>query len=141
MIKRQVHAYKDNEISTASRLRLIVMMYDGVIRYMEEYKKKLEEGDIAGRGIYLAKAQNVISELQQSLNKKQGGEVSQNLENLYNFINASLTQANIDGNASNVDHSITILQNLRDAWSQVMSVTPKGNGNNLNGSKRVTLHS
>ena len=141
MIKRQVHAYKHNEINTASRLRLIIMMYDGVIRYMEEYKKRLEAGDIAGRGIYLAKAQSVISELQQSLNKKQGGEVSQNLENLYNFINGSLTQANIDGNASNVDHSITILRNLRDAWSQVMAAAPKGNGDNLNGSRRVTLHS
>jgi len=141
MIKREVHAYKHNEISTASRLRLIVMMYDGVIRYLEEYKKKLKEGDIAGRGMYLTKAQRVIGELQESLNKKQGGEVSQNLENLYNFINASLTQANIDGNASNIDHSITILQNLRDAWSQVMASEPKGNGDNINGSKRITLHS
>jgi len=111
MIKREVRAYRHNEISTASRLRLIVMMYDGVIRFLEEYKKRLEDGDIAGRGIYLTKAQRIIGELQESLNKKHGGEVSQNLENLYNFINSSLTQANIDGNAVNIDHSITILQN------------------------------
>jgi len=141
MIKREVRAYRHNEISTASRLRLIVMMYDGVIRFLEEYKKRLEDGDIAGRGIYLTKAQRIIGELQESLNKRQGGEVSQNLENLYNFINSSLTQANIDGNAVNIDHSIAILQNLRDAWSQVMAATPKGNGDNLNGPKRVTLHS
>ncbi len=141
MIKREVRAYRHNEINTASRLRLIVMMYDGVIRYLEEYKKRLEIGDIAGRGVYAIKAQRVIGELQESLNKKQGGEVSQNLENLYNFINSSLTQANIDGNADNIDHSIKILENLRDAWSKVMADTPKGNGDNLNGSQRVTLHS
>ena len=117
------------------------MMYDGVIRFLEEYKKRLKAGDIAGRGIYLIKAQRVIGELQESLNKKEGGEVSQNLENLYNFINASLTQANIDGSADNIDHSIAILENLRDAWSQVMAATPKGNGENLNGPQRVTLHS
>lgn len=141
MIKKQVRAYSHNEISTASKLRLIVMMYDGVIRYLEEYKKRLEADDIAGRGLYISKAQRVIGELQESLNKKEGGEVSQNLENLYSFINSSLTRANINGTAENIDHSITILQNLRDAWSQVMAAAPKGNGENLNGPRRVTLHS
>ena len=143
MMKREIHAYRHSEISTASKLQLIVMMYDGVIRYLEEYKKRLKEDDIAGRGLYMSKAQRVISELQESLNKKQGGEVSQNLENLYNFISSSLAQSNIDGNSANIDHSITILQNLRDAWSQVMAATPKGNGNgnDLNGERRVTIHS
>jgi flagellar protein FliS len=139
VIKREVHAYKNNEVSTASKLRLIIMMYDGVIHYLEACKKKAKEGDIAGRGLYISKAQRVIGELQESLNRQQGGDVARNLEKLYSYINASLTKANIDGDVTVIDQCIQILGNLRTAWAEVMANSPRGKGEDSNGSNRVTI--
>lgn len=138
-MKRQVHAYKNNEVSTASRLRLVIIMYDGVIHYLEECKKKHREGDIAGRGLYISKAQRVVAGLQESLNTREGGEVAQNLESLYNFILATLIKTNIESDIAGIDNAIEVLTNLRYAWVDVMAAAPKGKGEDGNGSKRITI--
>lgn len=140
-MKRQVHVYKDNEVSTASKLRLVIIMYDGVIHYLEECKKKHKEGDIAGRGLYISKAQRVVAGLQESLNTREGGEVAQNLESLYSFILDTLIKTNIKSDISGIDRAIEVLTNLRYAWVDVMAAAPKGNGDDGNGSKRLTIHS
>jgi len=119
-VNHQGHqAYKDNEVSTGSNLKLVMLMYDGVIRFLKECKNKIEENDIAGRGIYLSKAQQIINELQGSLNSQKGGEVAEQLEKVYSLVISKLTQANISGDVELVDQSIQILEELRLAWSQI----------------------
>jgi len=127
MLKKHVQSYKSNEVSTAGKLKLVIMMYDGVIRYLKECKNKIEKGDIAGKGLYISKAQRIINELHESLNSNNGGEVAKNLGSLYKYIDANLTQANINGNAASIiDESINILENLRQSWHEVALNSPKG---------------
>jgi len=139
MVYRHVNAYKNAEVSTASKLRLVIMMYDGLIGFLNECKVKIKKDDIAGRGLYISKAQRIVGELQESLNTQRGGEVAVNLEKLYDFIMASLTQANISGDINLIDQSIRILSNLRQAWSEVMMEAPKGRGENSGDDQRVTV--
>lgn len=126
MINRQLQAYKENEVNTASKIKLVIMMYDGSIRFLKECKKKMRENDIAGRGLYISKAQRVISELQVSLNRRKGGEVAENLEKLYSLLISKLTYANIKGDGELIDQSLEILESLRMAWDTVIkeNVTP-----------------
>lgn len=127
MLKKQVQSYKSNEISTAGKLKLVIMMYDGVIRYLKESKNKIKKGDVAGRGLYISKAQRIIDELQASLNRSNGGDVAKNLGSLYKYIAANLTKANINGNAVPIiDESINILENLRQSWHEVTVNSPGG---------------
>lgn len=120
MINRQVMAYKTAEVGTASKLKLVIMMYDGAIRFLNEVKKRIDAGDIAGRGLYISKAQRIISELQESLNVHQGGEIATQLEQLYGFVIQNLIKANIKGDKTAVDQALHVLENLRGAWREVM---------------------
>ncbi|GMT42000.1 MAG: hypothetical protein IEMM0002_0411 [bacterium] len=139
MKNKNVQEYKKNEINTAGRLKLVVMMYDGLISQLYECKNKTQQGDVAGRGMSISKAQRILNELQESLNRVEGGEVAKNLENLYKYITATLTRVNIEGDAaSSVDHSINILETLRNAWREVIANSPKGNEQDPP-SRRLTL--
>lgn len=120
MVNRQLMAYKTAEVGTASKIKLVIMMYDGAIRFLNECKKRIDKGDIAGRGLYISKAQRIVSELQDSLNIQQGGEIALQLEQLYTFLIHNITKANLKGEKMYIDQSIAVLENLRDAWKQVM---------------------
>ena len=137
---RHIQAYKQSEVGTASKMRLVIMMYDGVIRFLNECKEKIKEGDIAGRGLYISKAQKVINELQESVNRQKGGEVAENLERLYGFITSNLTNANINGDTSLIDQSIKVLKKLRDAWQQVMSTDENLQGKTAPKMQKFAMH-
>ena len=139
MINRHLQTYKNNEVNTASKVKLVIMMYDGAIRFLNECIKKVEENDIAGRGIYLMKVQKIIGELHESINKTRGGEVASSLENAYNLITTKLTHANIDGDIEQIEQTITILEGLREAWNKIAQDVVSGQGNN-NASSRVALN-
>ncbi|MEE8483362.1 MAG: flagellar export chaperone FliS [Nitrospinota bacterium] len=137
---RHIQAYKQSEVGTASKMRLVIMMYDGVIRFLNECKIKIKEGDIAGRGLYISKAQKIINELQESVNRQKGGEVAENLERLYSFIMSNLTNANIQGDTSLIDQSIRVLKNLRDAWQKVMSSDENYKGKTAPKMQKFAMH-
>lgn len=130
MVNRQLMAYKTAEVGTASKVKLVIMMYDGAIRFLNECKKRMDAGDIAGRGLYISKAQRIVTELQDSLNIQQGGQIAIQLEELYTFLIHNLSKANIKGEKIYIDQSIMVLENLRDAWKQVMADTQSKQGEN-----------
>jgi flagellar protein FliS len=113
-------AYKINDVGTANRVKLVVMLYEGAIRFLKEAKKRIETNDIAGRSMYLSKALRIIGELHGSLNLKDGGEIAEQLDKLYSFISSQITLANVSGKAVHIDDSLNVLETLRDGWSQVM---------------------
>jgi len=139
MINRHLQTYKNNEVNTVGKVKLVIMMYDGAIRFLNECIKKIEENDIAGRGLYLGKVQKIIGELHESINKRRGGEVAGSLENAYNLITTKLTHANINGDIEQIEQSITILEGLRDAWSTISQDIGSEQGNN-NAPSRVALN-
>lgn len=123
-MNRQLQAYRNNEVATAGRMKLVVMMYDGIIRFLKECLKRMEKGDIAGRGLYISKAQRILTELHESLNMDKGGEIAANLEILYLHVMSQLTNANIHGDPGPVESAIKILAGLRDSWSRVLATEP-----------------
>lgn len=139
-MNRQLQTYKSNEVSTASKMKLVILMYDGAIRFLKECKKKIKAGDIPGRGLYISRAQKVISELQDSLNASKGGEVASNLARLYNFLMRNLSEANIDADEAKVDESIKVMECLREGWSDVITAAPLEQAGENKNSTRVALH-
>jgi len=94
---------------------LIVMLYDGAIRYLEQAKANLKGKDYSD---LLFKAQDVITELMCSLNFE-AGDIAKSLYNLYDYINRRITQANIDKDPQPIEEVVGYLKELRGAWAEI----------------------
>ena len=113
-------AYLTTQVSTASQGDLLVMLYDTAIKHLRQAIEKMRAGDMAGKGILITKAITIICELQESLNKERGGEISKNLFHLYFFCNTRLLKANMKMSPEMVEEVITILSGLRQAFAQIL---------------------
>jgi len=113
-------AYLATQVSTASQGDLLVMLYDTAIKHLRQSIEKMRAGDMAGKGILISKAINIVCELQESLNKERGGEIAQNLFHLYLFCNTRLLKANLKVQPEIVEEVITILTGLRGAFAQIL---------------------
>ena len=115
--------YAENAISTQDQGKLVVMLYDGAIKYLQVAKRELEDGDYASKGIYSGKAQDIISELNNSLDMEAGGDLAQNLRALYNFMYGHLSTANIERDEEKISECIRLLKELHGAWEQAARET------------------
>lgn len=128
--------YTENDISTQQRAKLIVMLYEGAIKFLKIAKDKLDEGDYALKGVYIGKAQDIVAELNNCLNVEAGPQIANDLRALYNFMYGHLTEANIQRDPAKIDDCIKILNELRQTWEQVAAagegVTPEGADGGVN---------
>ena len=118
--------YISTQVSTADRLQLVVMLYDGAITFLNQANEKMAAQDAAGKGLYLVKALDIIAELNASLNFQEGKEVAANLFHLYNFMTAHLTRANLNWDTAAIDDVTKILHQLRDAWEDICQKSKRG---------------
>jgi len=72
---QQLSEYRKVEVNTSDRVKVISMLYDGAINFIKVARKRMELGDIAGKGLYIGKASSVVGELLSTLNMEEGGEV------------------------------------------------------------------
>jgi flagellar protein FliS len=113
--------YQETAVCTQSKGRLIVMLYDGAIRFLKQAVVALEEKDYAAKGVLLTKAMDIIFELNTILDMEQGGEVSQNLRSLYNFMHRHLSEANVKKDPRMIQEVITLLEELNQSWRAITS--------------------
>lgn len=113
-------AYLATQVSTSSQGDLLLMLYDTAIRHLHQAIEKIRAGDVAGKGVLISKAINIVSELQECLNKERGGEISKNLFQLYFYCNTRLLTGNLKMNTEMLEEVITILSGLRQAFAQIM---------------------
>jgi len=111
--------YKHTEINTANQGKLIVMLYDGAIKFCNIAIENMHPKtyDIANTNIL--KAQDIINELILALNMNEGGDVARNLFNLYIFFKKQLLEANIQKNVDILKNVVKLLRELRDAWDKI----------------------
>jgi len=114
-----IGAYQQTAIGTQSKGRLIVMLYDGAIKFMKLAVKELEAGDYAAKGQYINRAQDIISELNAVLDMDGGGEIAQNLRKLYTFMNGRLRQGNTNRDPDMIREVITLMEELNQSWKAI----------------------
>ena len=114
-----VRSYKQNDIDTSSPLRLVVLLYDGAIRFFQLSEKAYSEGDTEKARMYILRAEKVILELLGSLNFEAGGEIAENLADLYRFIIGHYAEINESNYQEIIGANCKILTGLREAWSQL----------------------
>jgi len=111
--------YRETTVATQNKGRLIVMLYDGAIRFLKQAVRDLEAKDHMGKGRNIQKALDILYELNTVLNMDDGGKVAGNLRSLYNFMTRHLTQANIKGDPQMLREVIAILEELNQGWRAI----------------------
>lgn len=123
------NAYRDTNVKTASQGRLIVLLYEGAVKQltlansMFDENGKLPVRSIEAFGKAILKAQEIITELQVSLDMEKGGEIAKNLMSLYLFFNEELMNANINQDKEKVSSVLKMMSDLADAWRTIANST------------------
>lgn len=121
---RQVSSYKTVAVDTASPAKLILMLYDGALRFLGTALEGFEIEDVQKRNetIHnnLLKAQNILLELQRCLNHRDGGEFALNMFRLYDFMITQIMEANMKKQPGNLRPVMNMISEIRDAWEQMM---------------------
>jgi len=120
---RYAEAYKQTAVTTSDPGKLIVMLYDGAIRFLTLATDRLDKRDSFGANENLIKGKSIIAELMASLNLEKGGEIASNLQRLYAYMFNQLVDANVGKDGGRVQHVIELLKELRTAWQ---SIPPSG---------------
>ena len=123
MQRKAVAQYKKSSVSTASRGRTLLMLYDGCIRFLEQAITAIESGDVATRGNRINRAHAIISELKCTLNHDVAPELCDNLEALYAFMLDQLTRANLNNDVEPVDVVLELMDGLRATWRDAVAQT------------------
>lgn len=95
---------------------ILLMLYNTAIELLEEAKTALECSDLAAKGVHIAQAHAILSELLASLDFEIGGELARNLESLYLFMLDQLMVAHINNDPKALDTVISILRPLYVSW-------------------------
>ncbi|NOY92526.1 MAG: flagellar export chaperone FliS [Deltaproteobacteria bacterium] len=111
--------YRSARTQTASPVRVLVQLYDGALRFLQEAKSAIPEKDMAKKGVAISKAYAIVAELGATLDSDKAPELCEQLSGLYDFALHEITQANISNDAARLDGPISVLSELRDAWAQI----------------------
>ena len=114
--------YRQTQVSTASQGELLLMLFDGAIRFARQSKDYMVTGKLEEASTKLINTQDIINELILSLDLTVG-ELAHNLQQLYIYIHDLLVQANVKKDPAIVDSALGMLVELRDTWGQVVGQT------------------
>ncbi len=113
-------AYKKTSVKTASKEQILLMLYQAAIKNCKLAMSAIEKKEIANKGIYIGKLQDIIIELANSLDHEIGGDVAKELEALYDYILHSTTQANIKIDNGPLEGVLKVLNTLYDGWREAV---------------------
>lgn len=118
-------SYKTIATQTAPPGQLVVMLHDGAIRFLEcalagfQHDDPKEFNETINNNVL--RAQEIISELDNSLDLAQGGELAATLRRLYNFMDNQLTHSNASKSPEGIRDALQRLSTLRDAWREMLA--------------------
>ena len=121
---RSFQNYLENQVKNADSLDLVIMLYNKALSCLKIAKKAIEEGldnsdNIKKKAENIGKATEIIAYLQGSLNLEKGGEIAQNLNEIYDILISELIKANIENNLEIITKSIGVLENIKRAWEDI----------------------
>ena len=115
----QTAAYRQQSILTATPGQLVVMLYDGCLRFLNQAAYALREGKVGEAGARLSRAEAIIDELLDTLDLEKGGVIASRLQGIYVFCNRHLIEARSARDPEMIEKVGELLGELRDAWAQV----------------------
>ncbi|MCR5725185.1 MAG: flagellar export chaperone FliS [Treponema sp.] len=137
-------AYRDTAVKTASQGKLVVMLYQGACRELSaaqgcfDAEEKIAARNIEKYGKHISKAQEIIGELQTSLDMDKGGQIAQNLMALYVYFNRELMDATINRDKKKLDFVLNMMTQLSLAWETASNSTANAPAQNITPTLNIT---
>ena len=110
--------YKRNSIMTASPEELVLMLYNGIIRFVNEAKQAIDDKNIEKAHNSITRAQDIVLELMSTLDMKY--DISKNLYSIYDYISRRLIEANLKKDKVALDEVESLVSDLKDTWGKAM---------------------
>ncbi len=123
-MNKAAQAYFQTKVSTTDQGQLLLLLYDGALKFLQQAREKMLVNDYAAKGILISKVIDIINELTNTLNLEKGGSLAENLNNLYFLCTTRLLQANLKMNVEQLDNVASILSGLRSAYAEIIE-TPE----------------
>lgn len=112
----KMNAYHKTAVTTATKEQVLIMLYEAAIKHLKRASECCQKNDIAGKGVAVGKAHDIINELSNSLDFQIGGEVAKNLERLYSFMVEQIVQGNINNDSDKFDQARKMMETLLEGW-------------------------
>ena len=110
-------AYQRGQVGSANPLRIVLLLYEGAVRFSRQAQESFEEPGL--RGHALGRAPAIVSELLSALDHEQGKEIEQNLDGLYHYVLVAITRANVGLERPALDSAINVLGTLLEGWRAI----------------------
>ena len=121
--RKNIDAYtqvnKYSGVTDASPHRLVQMLLEGALEKLAGVKVLLKHGDIAKKGETIGQIIAIIGGLRSSLNKEAGGEMAENLDRLYDYMERQLLQANLKDDVNILDEVSSLLKEIKTGWDAI----------------------
>jgi flagellar secretion chaperone FliS len=122
--KQAWQSYRQVSANTASPGQLVAMLYDGAINFLERALRGFSFDDPVEFNSTISnnvlRAQEIIAELNSSLDLTNGGELATTLRALYDYMDRRLTESNFNKTAEGIEDTVRRLTVLRDAWREML---------------------
>jgi len=117
-------AYRRTQVQSGTPLELVVMLYDGALRFLAQAQDAVERRDIESRHVALDKTLAIVGHLQSTLDIERGGAVAEELDRLYCYVSERLLAGAMHNDPNALKEAAGLLTNLRDAWHTVATAPP-----------------
>lgn len=121
-----IQTYQSTRTQTASREDLLIMLYEGAIRFLERSISAKQEGRLGEHKTMLGKGRAIIEEFQNTLDMEVGGDLAYQLFELYAFMLDNLTQANLRNAVEPIQEVLEMLKTLLEGWRGAVSQVKSG---------------
>lgn len=117
--RNAANVYQQNQILTASPKKLVSLLLEGCVKNLKLAEFYIDEHDYENANKMLVKAQDIISELNTTLNYEEGKEIAQSLNSLYEYMLTQLIQANIHKDVTIIQTCRKLIEELNETWNQI----------------------
>jgi flagellar protein FliS len=121
MYSKSAHnTYQSVQVTTTDRGRLLLMMYEGALKFLRQSKAGLESNDIPKFCRFMCKGQAIIAELMNTLDFEKGGTIARDLDRLYDFMLFYLTEANLYRDGERITKVISLIETIYSAFKEII---------------------
>lgn len=121
MLSQPQKTYLEAEVLTASPVRLVEILFELGVSTIESARACCRKGDILGRGRFVTKAVEILTELGNGLDFEAGGELARNYARLYDYCQRRLLEAHVQQSEPMLAEVQSLLLELREAWQGVVA--------------------
>ncbi|AIQ76832.1 MULTISPECIES: flagellar export chaperone FliS [Paenibacillus] len=122
MINSPYEKYRQSSVKTSTPSQLLIMLFDGAIRFVRAGMEGIDSVDYQKTNINLGKAQTIVSELMSTLDPTY--DISKSLNDLYEYINHLLIQANVKKDKVPAEEALQYLTEFRVTWLEASKLVP-----------------